>query len=177
MYTVRSRARRPWFACEPRFGLLRVCTAWSALRLDPHQAPSTAHTRVSFFLQSVHICGGPCSVHRHCLLSAPSHHPHATPFPMTCPTAVPRLPAEPSPPCFRSRNRSCSALRRRDENVPRGQCTSLLFRPFFAVQTDVPPPRRILPHPTSNERSRSPLSIGALHFSRDDDFQGRTKIV
>ena len=51
------------------------------------------------------------------------------------------------------------------------------FCTVLPVQTEVPPPRRIPKSHTSDERSRSPLSIGALYFSRDDVFRGETIFV
>ena len=51
------------------------------------------------------------------------------------------------------------------------------FLPFHRVKMDIPKPRRILRDPASNERSRSPLSIGALRFARGDRKSVVTKFA
>ena len=51
------------------------------------------------------------------------------------------------------------------------------FLPCHRVKMDIPKPRGILKKPTSNERSRSPLSIGALRFARGDRKGVVTKVA
>ena len=67
--------------------------------------------------------------------------------------------------------RMCPSLREnwcpRVAWVPNMRVFKSAFIPFHRVKMDIPKPRGILPHRTSNERSRSPLSIGALRSARN----------
>ena len=143
--------------------LIAVCAQCLIRAPSPHQEPSPP---------CKYVARAP-SISPFCL--PPPHHPQ--PLPMTCPIAVPTLQAEPLPPCCTGRSHTCSASRRRDENVAGCQCTSLLLRRFASSN------RRpaTTPNPTgihlTDERSRSPLSIGALHFSRDDNLGQDTMFV
>ena len=51
------------------------------------------------------------------------------------------------------------------------------FLTFHRVKMDIPKPRGILEPRGSNERSRSPLSIGALRFARGDRKGVVTKVA
>ena len=51
------------------------------------------------------------------------------------------------------------------------------FVPLHGAKSHLPKSHRILPHPGSNERSRSPLSIGALHVARGDRMKVFTKVA
>ena len=55
-------------------------------------------------------------------------------------------------------------------------CNSLPS-PLHGAKSDLPKSHRILPRPGSNERSRSPLSIGALRAARGDRIRGVTNFA
>ena len=59
---------------------------------------------------------------------------------------------------------------------PRGRVFKSAFVPLHGAKSDLPKSHRILRDWSSNERSRSPLSIGALHVARGDRIRVLTKV-
>ena len=76
----------------------------------------------------------------------------------------------PSRPCGR---RDCSLTRPLGSG---GAVYKSVFVPLHGVKSHLPKSNRSLPRSGSNERSRSPLSIGVLHVARGDRNRVRTKI-